>query len=200
MFSSSVLLVDPLLAVGVVLLPLLVVREDGVGLRDLLELLLGLGRLVPVRVELEGQPPVGGLDVVLVGVLLDSQDVVEVPRRRAAHRTASLSWLLFIFIDDLVVGVGHGPLSRLAPSSRGSGSSGGRPRRAASSRGGLGLLLVDGGPHFLEDLPQGLGLGLHVVRVLRLDAFLSSAAAAVIFTSDSLLILPARSFFVFSAV
>lgn len=64
--SDLVLLTfEPLLAVLVVDLPLLLVGEDLVGLGDLLELLLGARALVLVRVELERHFAVRLLDVVL---------------------------------------------------------------------------------------------------------------------------------------
>jgi len=49
----------------VVLLPLLRIGEDGVGLGDLLELLLRAGLLGAVRMVLHGQLAVSSLDVLL---------------------------------------------------------------------------------------------------------------------------------------
>lgn len=62
----------------VVYASLLGVSQDLVGLCDLLELVLGVGVAVLVWVELEGQLPVGLLDLVLVGFRGDTQDFVEV--------------------------------------------------------------------------------------------------------------------------
>src|SRR5207249_400903 len=61
----------------VVLLAALLVGQDVVGLGDLLETVLGVGvALVGVRVVLAGQLAVGLLDVVLGGVLRDTEDLV----------------------------------------------------------------------------------------------------------------------------
>src|SRR5262249_19578953 len=63
---------------GVVLLPLLGIRERVVGLLDLLELLLGLGVVgVPVRVPLAGELAVGLLDLVGGGGLAHPEGLVE---------------------------------------------------------------------------------------------------------------------------
>jgi len=60
-----VLAVDAGMAELVVLLPLLRIGEDGVGLGDLLELLLRAGLLGAVRMVLHGQLAVSSLDVLL---------------------------------------------------------------------------------------------------------------------------------------
>ena len=53
------------------------VREDLVGLRGLLELLLGLRVVrVDVGVQLAGEPAEGLLDLGLVGVAADAEDLV----------------------------------------------------------------------------------------------------------------------------
>src|SRR5262245_5092519 len=66
----------------VVLLALLLIGEDVVRLLDLLEVLLGLFVIrVAIRMPLAGELPVGLLDLVLRGALLDAQDLVEVARR-----------------------------------------------------------------------------------------------------------------------
>lgn len=62
----------------VVYASLLGVSQDLVSLCDLLELVLCVGVAVLVRVELEGQLPVGLLDLVLIGLGGDAQDFVEV--------------------------------------------------------------------------------------------------------------------------
>ena len=62
---------------GVIDRPFFRVRENLVGLRDLLEAFFGL--FVPgveVRVVFAGQPPVGLLDLFLAGVPGNSQDFV----------------------------------------------------------------------------------------------------------------------------
>src|SRR5215469_6485942 len=62
----------------VVHLALLRVGEHLVGLRDLLEPLLGLRVRVDVRVQLPGEPPVGLLDLVRARVAADPEDAVVV--------------------------------------------------------------------------------------------------------------------------
>jgi hypothetical protein len=64
-------------AVGVVALPLLRVAEDAVGLGRFLELLLGfLVPLVAIGVVLEGQLPVGRLDLGVRRVPRHPEDLV----------------------------------------------------------------------------------------------------------------------------
>ena len=82
----------------VVLLALLRIREDVVGALDLLEALLGrLVARVLVRVVLPRELPVGLLDLVRRGVLLDAQHLIEVlhspcdTTTRAGRRTRSPS-------------------------------------------------------------------------------------------------------------
>ena len=77
---------EPGVAVAVVPLPLLLVGEDLVRLGRFLELLLGLvvARVV-VRVVLQGQLPVGFLDVVGRGVAADSEHFVKIALGRG-HR------------------------------------------------------------------------------------------------------------------
>ncbi len=63
---------------------LLRVREHGVGFSRLLELLFGvLAALVPIGVELECQPPVGGLQLALGRVPCDAEHFVEIAPRHA---------------------------------------------------------------------------------------------------------------------
>ena len=69
---------EALLAELVVDLALLGVREDVVGLADLLELLLGPRGLVLVGMELEGQFAVGLFDLVVVGASAHAQNLVVV--------------------------------------------------------------------------------------------------------------------------
>ena len=64
----------------VVHLPLAGVGENLVGLGDLLEPLLGLRVRVDVGMQLPGQPTVGLLDLVGVGVSPDAEDAVVVVR------------------------------------------------------------------------------------------------------------------------
>lgn len=66
-------------------LPILVVHsslfgvtQHVVSLRDLLELLLGIGVFILIGVILEGHFPVGFLDFILVGSRLDAQNLVVV--------------------------------------------------------------------------------------------------------------------------
>lgn len=54
------------------------VIQDLVGLSDLFEPVLCVGIAVLVRVELEGQLPVGFLDLVVIGFRGDAEDFVEV--------------------------------------------------------------------------------------------------------------------------
>ena len=63
------------------------VGQHLVGLRGLLELLLGL-RVVPVdvRMELPGKPPEGLLDLGVSGAALDAEDLVVVPLHRGHDR------------------------------------------------------------------------------------------------------------------
>jgi hypothetical protein len=76
---------DARVSVGVVTASLLRVPEDAVGLRRLLEALLGLPvPRVAIGVVLEGQLPVGGLDLLLGGIARDSKDLVVVARGHAS--------------------------------------------------------------------------------------------------------------------
>src|SRR3989454_7340332 len=84
-------LVDTLPPVRVVLLPLLVVREDRVRLRELLELPLRLGRLVPVGMVLQGELSVGVLYLVKLRVARDFQNLVIVALGVAHHRSAPVT-------------------------------------------------------------------------------------------------------------
>ena len=72
---------------GIVLPPLLLVREDRVGLGDLLEPLLGARLLVPVRVVLERELPERVLDDRLVGVARDAEDLVVIALCRRNGRS-----------------------------------------------------------------------------------------------------------------
>src|SRR5437016_175757 len=83
-------LVDALPPVRVVLLPLLVVREDRISLRDFLELPLRLGRLVPVGMVLQGELSVGVLYLVRFRVARDFENLVVVALGVAHQRSASL--------------------------------------------------------------------------------------------------------------
>src|SRR2546422_2023151 len=83
-------LVDALPPVRVVLLPLLVVREDRISLRDFLELPLRLGRLVPVGMVLQGELSVGVLYLVRFRVARDFKNLVVVAFGIAHQRSASL--------------------------------------------------------------------------------------------------------------
>ena len=74
----------------VVHLALLRVGEHLVGLRDLLEPLLGLRVRVDVRVQLTGQPPVSLLDLVRVRVPPDAQNGVVVVRHRLPYDSARI--------------------------------------------------------------------------------------------------------------
>src|SRR6202020_1696265 len=67
---------------GVVAAPGLRIREDVVGLGNVLEPVLGPGGLVDIRVIRASQPAVGPLDVFLAGVPGHAQNVVEVPAGR----------------------------------------------------------------------------------------------------------------------
>jgi hypothetical protein len=74
-------------AVAVVRGAALGVREDLVGLRGLLELLLRLGVVrVDVGVQLAGQTAEGLLDRLVVGVAADAEDLVRVAGG-GAHRS-----------------------------------------------------------------------------------------------------------------
>ena len=63
--SSSSSISEGSLTVGVVLLPLLGIREDGIGVRDLAKLLLRSCCLVLVRMVLEGEFAEGALDLAI---------------------------------------------------------------------------------------------------------------------------------------
>lgn len=83
----------------VIYAPLRRVCEDLVSFCDLLESVLGIGVAVLVGVELEGQLPVGLLDLILVGLGRDAQHFVEVlagglgaQTRRVGLRLAALLW------------------------------------------------------------------------------------------------------------
>src|SRR5690348_860083 len=69
----AVPLVDSFPPEAIILPPLLVVGEDCVCLRDLLELPLSLRGLVPVRVKLHRKLPVGIFDLVLCRSLLNPE-------------------------------------------------------------------------------------------------------------------------------
>src|SRR5438128_7875075 len=84
-------LVDALPPVRVVLLPLLVVRKDRVRLRELLELPLRLGRLVPVGMVLQGELSVGVLYLVKLRVARDFQNLVIVALGVAHQRSAPVT-------------------------------------------------------------------------------------------------------------
>ena len=74
-------------AVAVVVDALLVVREDGVRLVDLLELLLGVGVVRDVGVELARKFEERALDRLCVGVLCHAEHLVEVLLRFQDHQS-----------------------------------------------------------------------------------------------------------------
>jgi hypothetical protein len=79
---------EPGVAVGVVTLPLLGVAEDAVRLRRLLEPVLGfLVAGVPVGMVLEGQLPVGRLDLGVRRVPRHAKDLVVVASSRHVSRS-----------------------------------------------------------------------------------------------------------------
>jgi hypothetical protein len=67
------------MAAGIVFRPLLGIGEHRVGRGDLLEALLGAGRLVAVRVIGQGEAAEGILDGLGIGIPRDAQDLVVVP-------------------------------------------------------------------------------------------------------------------------
>jgi hypothetical protein len=69
---------QPGVAIHVIDPSLLLIGEDGVGLVDLFEFLLGVRRLVDIRVILAGQPSIGLLDLLQRGVAWDAEDLVVV--------------------------------------------------------------------------------------------------------------------------
>lgn len=74
---ALLLLFETLLAVAIVDLALFLIREDFVGIVDLGEFLRGLlVSGVLVRMELEGELPIGTLDLGLAGASRDGQDVI----------------------------------------------------------------------------------------------------------------------------
>ena len=66
------------IAVTVVVGTLALVGEDGIGLVDLFELLLGIGGVVDVGMELSCELQERPLDRLLVGVALNAEDLVEI--------------------------------------------------------------------------------------------------------------------------
>src|SRR5207253_7157278 len=76
----------PVGAEGVVALALLRIRENFVGLADFFEPLASVLRLGDVGVVLAGEPPVGGLDGLIVGVLVDAEGPVVVLEFHAHDR------------------------------------------------------------------------------------------------------------------
>lgn len=69
---------ETILAVFVVHLPLALVRKNLVRLGDLLELVLGVGGFVFVRMITQGQFPVGLFDLIVGGSFGQTQDFVVV--------------------------------------------------------------------------------------------------------------------------
>ena len=134
---------------GVVTAPRLRIGQDVVGLRDVLEPVLGPRVVVDVRMVGAGQLAVGALDLVLAGVPRHAQDLVEVlvrPSARPGHHHLRGPQLVVSFAvgrpDDLGHHVGLGPGSgRVATASCRAGSNlaprssrRGKPRRASTSR------------------------------------------------------------------
>jgi len=80
--ATEALTRDCLVSESIVARSLVGVREDGIGLRSLLELLLCLlVARVPVGVKANGLLPIGGLDLGLRGVATDRKDLVVIALR-----------------------------------------------------------------------------------------------------------------------
>ena len=129
---------EPGLAVAVVGRALLRIPEDLVRLGDLLELVLRLGRGIPVRVVLHGQLPIGLLDVGLGRVARDAEQGVELAhssrsstRRLVAIRELSRRHNMAIWLRSRLI------LTHLAPPERPGGAgradTGHAPSRSAAA-------------------------------------------------------------------
>ena len=72
------------MAEPIVQLPLFIVREDGVGFRAFLELVLGrLVARIAVRVELHREPAIRALDFRFAGAARHAEDFVVIPLAHA---------------------------------------------------------------------------------------------------------------------